>query len=69
MCLFQNLTEHQEFCLIFCHHSKLPYLLREQHLYHIIQYVGLCIFSIPTPLVMIENIYILCLIVMIKSEL
>ena len=34
----------------------------------IIQYVGLCVFSLPTPLVMIEIIYILCLIIIIKSE-
>ena len=35
----------------------------------IIQYVGLCVFSLPTPLVMIEKIYILCLIIIIiKSE-
>ena len=34
----------------------------------IIQYVGLCVFSLPTPLVTIERIYILCLIIMIKSE-
>ena len=34
----------------------------------IIQYVGLCIFSIPISLVMIERIYILCLIIFIKSE-
>ena len=34
----------------------------------IIQYVGLCVFSLPIPLVMIERIYILCLIIIIKSE-
>ena len=34
----------------------------------IIQYVGLCVFSLPIPFVMIENIYIICLIVIIKSE-
>ena len=34
----------------------------------ITQYVGLCVFSLPTPLVMIEIIYILCLIIIIKSE-
>ena len=34
----------------------------------IIQYVGLCVFSLPTPLVMIERIYILCLIIIIKSD-
>ena len=34
----------------------------------IIQYVGLSIFSLPKPLVMIERIYILCLIIIIKSE-
>ena len=34
----------------------------------IIQYVGLCVFSLPTTLVMIERIYILCLIIIIKSE-
>ena len=34
----------------------------------IIKYVGLCVFSLPTPLVMIEIIYILCLIIIIKSE-
>ena len=34
----------------------------------IIQYVGLCVFSLPTPLVMIERVYILCLIIIIKSE-
>ena len=34
----------------------------------IIQYVGLCVFSLPTPFVMIERIYILCLIIIIKSE-
>ena len=34
----------------------------------IIQYVGLCVFSLPIPLVMIESIYILCLTIIIKSE-
>ena len=34
----------------------------------IIQYVGLCVFSLPTSFVMIERIYILCLIIIIKSE-
>ena len=34
----------------------------------IIQYVGLCVLSLPIPLVMIERIYILCLIIIIKSE-
>ena len=34
----------------------------------IIQYMGLCIFSLPTPLVMIERIYILHLVIIIKSE-
>ena len=34
----------------------------------IIQYVGLCVFSLPISFVMIERIYILCLIVIIKSE-
>ena len=33
-----------------------------------IQYVGLCVFSLPIPLVMIEIIYILFLIIIIKSE-
>ena len=34
----------------------------------IIQYVGPCVFSLPTPLVMIEIIYTLCFIIIIKSE-
>ena len=34
----------------------------------IIQYVGLCVFSLPIPLVMIKRKYILCLIIIIKSE-
>ena len=34
----------------------------------IIQYVGLCVFSLPIFLVMIERMYILCLIIIIKSE-
>ena len=34
----------------------------------IIQYVGLFVFSLPIYLVMIEIIYILCLIIIIKSE-
>ena len=34
----------------------------------IIQYVGLCVFSLPISVVMIERIYILCLIIIIKSE-
>ena len=34
----------------------------------IIQYVGLCVFSSPISFVMIERIYILCLIIIIKSE-
>ena len=33
-----------------------------------IQYVGLCVFSWPISFVMIERIYILCLIIIIKSE-
>ena len=34
----------------------------------ITQYVGLCVFSLTIPFVMIERIYILCLIINIKSE-
>ena len=34
----------------------------------IIQYVGLCVFSFPISFMMIERIYILCLIIIIKSE-
>ena len=34
----------------------------------IIQYMGLCLFSLPISCVMIERIYILCLIVIMKSE-
>ena len=34
----------------------------------IIKYVGLCVFSLPIFFVMIEIIYILCLIIIIKSE-
>ena len=34
----------------------------------ITQYVGLCVFSLPSPLVIIERIYKLCLIIIIKSE-
>ena len=34
----------------------------------IIQYVGLYVFSLPISLVMIERIYILCLFIIIKSE-
>ena len=34
----------------------------------IIQYVGLYVFSLPISLVMIERMYILCLIIIIKSE-
>ena len=34
----------------------------------IIQYVGLYVFSLPIPFVMIARIYILCLIIIIKSE-
>ena len=34
----------------------------------IIQYVGLCVFSEPISFVTIERIYILCLIIIIKSE-
>ena len=34
----------------------------------VIQYAGLCVFSLPIPFVMIERIYILCLIIIIKSE-
>ena len=34
----------------------------------IVQYVGLCVFSLPIYLVMIGSIYILCLIIIIKSE-
>ena len=34
----------------------------------IIKYVGLCAFSLPISLVMIERIYNLCLIIIIKSE-
>ena len=34
----------------------------------IIQYMGLCVFSLPVSFVMIERIYILCLIIIIKSE-
>ena len=33
-----------------------------------LQYVGLCVFSLPISFVMIERIYILCLIIIIKSE-
>ena len=34
----------------------------------VIQYVGLCVSSLPIPLMMIEKMYILCLIIIIKSE-
>ena len=34
----------------------------------IIQYVGLCVFSLPISFVMIERVYIFCLIITIKSE-
>ena len=34
----------------------------------IIQYVGLCVFSLPISFVMIERIYILCIIIIIKLE-
>ena len=34
----------------------------------IIQYVGLCVSSLPISFVMIQRIYILCLIIIIKSE-
>ena len=34
----------------------------------IIQYVGLYVFSLPISVVMIERVYILCLIIIIKSE-
>ena len=34
----------------------------------IIQYVGLYVFSLPISVVMIERIYILCLVIIIKSE-
>ena len=34
----------------------------------IMQYVGLYVFSLPISLVMIEILYILCLIIIIKSE-
>ena len=34
----------------------------------LIQYVGLYVFSLPISFVMIERIYILCLIIIIKSE-
>ena len=34
----------------------------------IIQYVGLCVSSLPISFVMIERIYIFCLIIIIKSE-
>ena len=34
----------------------------------IIQYVGLCVFNLPFSFVMIGRIYILCLIIIIKSE-
>ena len=34
----------------------------------VIQYVGLYVFSLPIPLVMIEMIYILCLFIITKSE-
>ena len=33
-----------------------------------IQYVGLCVFSLPTPFEMIERIHTLCLIIIIKTE-
>ena len=34
----------------------------------ITQYVGLCVFSLPISFVMIETTYMLCLIIIIKSE-
>ena len=37
--------------------------------FSIIQYVGLCVFSLPISFVMIERIYIFCLIIIIKSEI
>ena len=38
------------------------------HQLSVIQYVGLCVFSLPISFVMIERIHILCLIIIIKSE-
>ena len=34
----------------------------------IIHYVGLCVFNLPNSLILIERIYILCLVIIIKSE-
>ena len=34
----------------------------------IIKFLGLCVFSLPISFVMIERIYVLCLIIIIKSE-
>ena len=65
-----NLSEGIELikCLsdIFC--QVCEYRLSKFSPLSIIQYVGLYVFSLPIPLVMIERIYILCLIIIIKSE-
>ena len=49
---------------IFCRVSKF------KHILSVIHYAirGLCVFSLPNSLVMIEIIYILCLIIIIKWE-
>ena len=66
---YANLSEDIELikCLsdIFC-----PVCEQDQaySLLSIIQYVGLCVFSLPVPPVMNKTIHILCLIVIIKSE-
>ena len=45
--------------------SKIKHILS---VLSVIQYVGLRVFSLPIPFVMIERIYMLCLIIIIKSE-
>ena len=52
----------------FCRVCKIKHISQLFAVQSITQYVGLCVFSLPTPLVMIEIIYILCLIIIIKSE-
>ena len=52
----------------FCVWVRLSIFSQLSIIQSIIQYVGLCVFQFTHTLVMIERIYILCLIIIIKSE-
>ena len=79
VCLYSTPSHYHQLCKLIWRHwtykMRVRYILSSVWVrlsifspLSIIQYVGLYVFSLPISLVMIERIYILCLIIIIKSE-